>query len=631
MIKHFFHEGCLDGISGLFSVACTLGCVDGADSGRIYYTEVDDTFTAEGRFDGFCVKAQITKQGEVYVRQDVFTNTSDTPIKLYKYRQRFLLEGGRNQVYTQYNSWLRESEGAWQEIVSGVRVANSGTRMTEGGTPFLGIWNETSQSGMAFHMLPNARWSIDAFPVWMERGYSSLAVEMGMDDSGLHLEVYPGEAIHLPEIIFFSIKDKISLDSYKLHQYIRENMPRKAQPVLYNCWLCNFDAYNFDLIQSQIRPAAEMGVEYFVIDAGWFGKNADWSTSVGDWTERTEDAFCGRMRELAELVRENHMRFGLWLEPERASEDSILAKEHPEFFFRNRAGGLCFDFSNDAAREYITRETIRLIDTYGIEFFKFDSNETAFLDAGGTAFYRYFEGHRKYVEAVRAYAPDIYLSCCASGGMRMELGQMRLFDSFWMTDNEDPYDQVRIYRDTLLRMAPSMIEKWAAVKTVDTKQKERLIKDGSTERLIAASGPIWDTVTSVPLRYMCGFLSDGVPGFTCNLNELSPETKAAFKETITQFKKERDFYRHALCRVLCRENGVTVLQFADENKSVIKIFAEDARQNALTVYPVLQADAMYSDGETEKSGAEFMRDGLKTHISYRDRYHEFVLLKKSIT
>lgn len=626
-MKRFFHDGCIDGVSGLVSVSCSLGCVDGADAGHMQYTESGNTFTAIGTFDGFCTKTQIEKKAAVYVRRDTFMNTTNAPIKLYKYRQRFLLEGGRNLAYTQYNSWLGESEGAWQEIVSGVRVANRGTRMTEGGTPFLGIWNETSQCGTAFHMLPNAKWSIDAFPVWMERGYSSLAVEMGMDDSGLHLLVLPGEEICLPEIIFFSIKDKLCLDSFKLHQYIRENMPRKAQPVLYNCWLCNFDDYNFDLIQSQIQPAAEMGAEYFVIDAGWFGKNADWSTSVGDWTERTEDAFCGRMRELADLVRAHDMRFGLWMEPERASEGSILAKEHPEFFFRNRAGGYCLDFSCDAAREHITRETIRLIDTYGIDFLKFDFNETAFLDTSGTAFYRYFEGHRKYIEAVRAYAPDIYLSCCASGGMRMELGQMRLFDSFWMTDNEDPYDQARIYRDTLLRLSPSMIEKWAAVKTVDTKQKERLIKDGTTERLIAASGPIWDTVTSVPLRYMCGFLSDGVPGFTCNLNELSSEVKAAFKETIIKFKKERDFYCRAICHVLCKENGVTVLQFADENKSVIKIYAEGARQNTITVYPVLQSDAVYTDGETEKSGAEIIRDGLVTRVSYRDRYHEFVLKK----
>lgn len=630
MIKQFFHDGCIDGVSGLFSVACERGCVDGADAAKIKYIQLGDTFTATGEFDGFCVNARIEKKDEVYVRHDTFTNTGEAPIQLYKYRQRFLLEGGENQAYTQYNSWLNESEGAWQDIVSGVRVANRGTRMTEGGTPFLGIWNKTSRSGVAFHMLPNARWSMETFPVWMERGYSNLVVEMGIDDSGLHLTVLPGEEIRLPEIIFFNMKDKIGMDSYKLHQYIRESMPRKSQPVLYNCWLCNFDAYDFDLIQSQIQPAAVLGVEYFVIDAGWFGKNADWSTSVGDWTERTEDAFCGRMRELADSVRAHNMRFGLWMEPERASEDSMIAKAHPEFFFRNNAGGLCLDFSLDAAREYITKETIRLIDTYGIEFFKFDFNATACLDASGAAFYRYFEGHRKYIEALRAYSPDIYLSCCASGGTRMELGQMRLFDSVWMTDNEDPYAQIRIYRDTLLRMHPSMIEKWAAVKTVDIKQATRLDKDGKTNRLIAASGPIWDTIVSVPLQYMCGFLSDGVPGFSCNLNELSPTVQTAFAETVERYKREREFYQQAGCRVLSTTCGLTVLQFADENKSVIKIFAEDARQNTVTVYPVLRADAIYTDGETERSGAEIMQDGIKTRISYKDRYHETVLIKKAL-
>ena len=624
-MRKFFHDGCIDGVSGLFSVSCDIGDVDGADKAQIQYAETDGTFSARGVFDGFCIQAQIVKKGEVYVRRDAFTNTSDAPIKLYKYRQRFLLEGGRNLAYTQYNSWLHESEGAWQDIVSGIRVANRGTRMTDGGTPFLGVWNESSQSGVAFHMLPNARWSMEAFPVYMERDYSSLAVEMGIDDGGLHLAVLPGETISLPEIIFFKMTDKISMDSYKLHRYIHENMPRKKQPVLYNCWLCNFDDYNFDLMQSQMQPARDLGVEYFVIDAGWFGKDADWSSSVGDWTERTEDAFCGRMRELADAVRAHNMRFGLWMEPERASENSIIAKTHPEFFFRNSAGGLCLNFALDKAREYITKETFRLIDTYGVEFFKFDFNATAYLDTSGAAFYRYFEGHRKYIEAVRAYRPDIYLSCCASGGMRMELSQMRLFDSVWMSDNEDPYDQIRIYRDTLLRLAPSMIEKWAAVKTVDAKQKERLCKDGSTERLIAASGPIWDTIVSVPLPYMCGFLSDGILGFSCNLNELSAETLKAFGETVEAFKKEREFYRLATCRVLCKEQGLTALQFANAHKSVIKIYAEGARQNTITVYPALETSAVYTDCETERSGAEIMQNGIKTSISYKDRYHEITL------
>ena len=628
-MRQFYHAGEIDGLSGLFAVSCQKGVVDGADNAKITYTENEGNLTAEGIFDGFSVKAVIEKADDaVYVRRDYFINTSEEPIVLYKYRQRFAFEGGNNQVYSQYNSWLHESEGMWREVGSGIRVASIGNRMTEGGTPFVAVWNEGNQRGTALHLIPNAKWSIHVSKSFVSRDYSMLSVELGMAEDGLHLSVLPGETISLPEIVFYAFTDKISMDSDKLHRYLHKSMPRKSQPVLYNCWLCNYDAYNFELIAEQIQPAKDLGAEYFVIDAGWFGQNIEWSSSVGDWTERTQDAFRGRMRELADLVRKNGMKFGLWMEPERANVNAVPYKEHPEYFHRDRGGDLYLDFASDAAREYITKETIRLIDTYGIDFFKFDFNQTACIDFSGAAFYRYFEGHKRYIEAIRAHKPDLYISCCASGGIRMEIGQMRLFDSVWMSDNEDPYAQGRILRDTIRRMAPSMIERWAAVKTVEMGQRERLIKNGGTERLVAVSGPIWDNIVSVPIPYMCGFLSPGIVGFTCNLNELSLTAKEAFREMVCRYKKEREFFKTAACRILTAEDGLTVLQYYDETRIFIQIFAEGARQNTITVYPYLSENTSYQIENETKSGTAIMQEGIEVEISPYARYHEIDILTK---
>lgn len=37
------------------------------------------------------------------------------------------------------------------------------------------------------------------------------------------------------------------------------------------------------------------------------------------------------------------------------------------------------------------------------------------------------------------------------------------FDSFWLSDNQSPYEGVRIFKDTIKRVAPQMIEKWATI------------------------------------------------------------------------------------------------------------------------------------------------------------------------
>jgi len=45
----------------------------------------------------------------------------------------------------------------------------------------------------------------------------------------------------------------------------------------------------------------------------------------------------GRMTEFADLVRSLGMKFGLWMEPERALPTSKAAKEHPEFYLEGDA------------------------------------------------------------------------------------------------------------------------------------------------------------------------------------------------------------------------------------------------------------------------------------------------------
>ena len=42
----------------------------------------------------------------------------------------------------------------------------------------------------------------------------------------------------------------------------------------------------------------------------------------------------------------------------------------------------------------------------------------------------------------------------------MELGQGMLFDDFWLSDNQGPYEGIRIVKDTLKRMPSALIQRW---------------------------------------------------------------------------------------------------------------------------------------------------------------------------
>ena len=75
-----------------------------------------------------------------------------------------------------------------------------------------------------------------------------------------------------------------------------------------------------------------MGVELFLIDAGWFGFTEDWAAEIGNWTENQIGGYKGRVRELGDYVRSLGMKFGMWLEPERVLKNTEAYKSHPEYY-----------------------------------------------------------------------------------------------------------------------------------------------------------------------------------------------------------------------------------------------------------------------------------------------------------
>ena len=95
-----------------------------------------------------------------------------------------------------------------------------------------------------------------------------------------------------------------------------------------------------------------------------------------------------------------------------------------------------------------------------MEFIKFDFNCDAKVDDQCRDFADYNADYRRFIREVRERHPGIYLEGCASGGLMMDLGWARDFDSFWLSDNQSPIYGLRIAKDTMLRLPPSKIERW---------------------------------------------------------------------------------------------------------------------------------------------------------------------------
>lgn len=609
MLKENAH---LTGVTSFFCAYGSFGVADGSDTDLAKAVESEMGFSAE--YDKFSVKCELKEyENGVYSRNDYFTAKEDVVLNCYN--SRFYLENGDYEVYTQFSAWQNESMGSWQDLVTGIEVANHGIRTTHSAAPMLAVHNKGNGKIYVFHLLPNAKWKMKITKVAITDRNNGVIIETGINEKGLNMKVAKGETIEMPQLFVFEAKSKIDLDAWKLHTVYNRLYPRKNLPVLYNSWMLKFDQIDIENILLQADTAAELGVEQFLIDAGWFGSTENWGNEIGNWEENLVGGFRGKLGKVAEYVRSKGMKFGIWLEPERALKCTKAYENHPEYYKEGNDGYVFLNFANDKAREYITGITLGLIEKYKLRFMKFDFNASLAFDMDGDGFYRYLKGAKKYVEDVRAKYPDLYITNCASGGTRMDLYQQTIYDSIWYSDNQSPLAGLRIIKDTALRMPPCHLEKWDVRRYLGG-----VPRYGSKELValpVSCHNATWDSVCSVTPAYTHEFLTGGPIGFSTDIASYPEEEIKALKEHIAQFKRDREFYKNATLRIIHDAKGITVLQYSDIdlNRAIIQVFTDVALQYRFTFYPVLSENKTYLFEGKEYTAKELYENGIELCIS----------------
>lgn len=611
-IKRIINTGdSATGIGGFFSAYGSFGIVDGKDDDILKIEATDSGYRAE--YDDFSVNCNITEyENNVYLRSDCFIAKRD--LILNSFTSRFMLESGDYEVYTQYSSWQNESVGKWQELANSVEVSNLGIRTTEGATPMMAIKNKGNGKILVFHLMPNAQWKIKISRRPLAQKNDIILIETGINNVGLNMKIKTGEAIVMPKVYVFKATSDIDLDSWKLHTAFLKDYKRKNLPIIYNTWMSKFDNISYDEMVKQADACADLGIEYFLIDAGWFGERKSWDNSIGEWEERPDGRLDGKLTELSKYVRGLGLHFGLWIEPERALKATDAVKKHPEYYIMGNGNDAFLDYSNPEAREYIFNVVCGLIEKYSLEIIKFDFNASLGFDETGSGFYRYLEGQREFIKALRNKYPYLYLVNCASGGNRMEMNQMEFFDSIWYSDNQSFVEGIRIYKDTIKRFLPSAMQKWDV--RVFANGFPKYGSETKSSLPINCNNATWDSVINVDNSYTYAFLKGGVMGFSADIAGYPDSEKELLKKLIVEYKVQRDFYGNALVKILYDTANITAFQYFDASMDniVIHVFCRDVFQSHITVYPFLNSNMKYLYNDRVYNGEELMNDGIVVEI-----------------
>jgi alpha-galactosidase len=222
-----------------------------------------------------------------------------------------------------------------------------------------------------------------------------------------------------------------------------------------------------------VAAAAEVGAQVFCIDAGWYDDTGDWWPSVGDW-EPSATRFPGGLGEVIDAIKAAGMVPGLWIEPEVVGVRSPVATRLPDSAFFQRHGRriveqerYVLDLRDQAARDHLDAVIDRLVDEYGIGYFKFDYNVSpgagteVDADSPGDGLLGHNRAYSAWVDALHARFPHVILENCSSGGMREDFAQTSRFQVQSTSDQQDYRLYPAIAAAAPLMMLPEQAASWA--------------------------------------------------------------------------------------------------------------------------------------------------------------------------
>ena len=482
--------------------------------------------------------------------------------------------------------------------------------------------------------------------VLLSRQKDSLQAVMGLDpDPGpFRTRLAPGEAFESPVVFLSGFRDGPDGAGNILRRWVRAvlgNPLTWKDPnyplVVNNSWGGGMDV-NEEIALRMVRDSAELGVDMFHQDAGWF-------RGVGDWYPHPQK-FPNGLAAIADAAHKRGLRFGLWVDWTQAglsTEPGALNAADPKVrdwmvtdlpadWKPEPFKGQTIDLGAPDAKQWAQREVERIVTDYHLDMLEHDGYLVAhgcdrtdhphaapdplnkcIYKSWGSYWVDSINSTDVSYHAVRAYYdiysklrqnhPGLLFEICNDGGRMVDFGSASHGDYFSITDTYDPLSNRRAFYDTSfvlpLAMLESYVEKWPVPRIEN-------------------------------FRYM---LRSGMMGWLTimlDTNAWSAEQHEEAKQEIELYKKElRPLIRDAnLYHISSRPDGIhwDGMEYWDtgRDKGVVYAFrgtVEDEKTHSFSLQG-LELSARYrlrfhdhSSPDRTVTGQELVRSGLKVALS----------------
>ncbi len=398
-------------------------------------------------------------------RSCVVRNTGTEPFTIENVASASVQIPYADEYYVTYmgSAWQNEFEIQKSKITKAAVVAESKAGYSVAtNAPYFAVDDGTATESYGNVWFGALQWSGNWRISAVKNDMRETSITAGINSFDFTYVLNGGESFEAP-ILSCGFTDKgHGQASRNLHDYQRLTTKAtywkdKPIPILYNSWT----AFEFDINEEQLcklaERAADLGVELFVVDDGWFKGRVDDKAGLGDWVV-DENKFPHGLNYLINKVNDLGLMFGIWIEPEMVNPDSDLYRAHPDwiinfptretFISRNQ---YVLNLAREDVYQYIENAMDNLLDKHNIGYLKFDMNRLI-TQAGWPEeenqqklWYDYVKNFYRLLDHINEKHPKLLIENCAHGGGRADLAMTKWCARVNRSDNQDPVDMIHLH------------------------------------------------------------------------------------------------------------------------------------------------------------------------------------------
>ena len=432
----------------------------------------------------------------------------ERPLDLAALRIIMPLPARANEIMDFTGRWTRERAPQRMPVSDGShrRAARRGRPGHD--APYLTVVGEEG-----FQFRSREVWAVHV--AWS--GDSEVSVERLPEGAGVHSAVVaagellapgeirlgPGDQYCSPDVLLAWSNAGLDGLSEAFHGYARglDAHPNSPRPLTLNTWEAVYFDHDPGTLTRLAALAAQVGVERFVLDDGWFAGRPDDRSGLGDWVVDTSKWPDG-VQQLADAVHGHGMGFGLWFEPEMVNPGSELARAHADWVLGTRIGPttwrhqLVLDLTRREVREHLLERIDHAVRTLGLDYIKWDHNRdlhgaVAHVD-GAHAVHRQTLAAYELIDTLHQRHPALEIESCASGGARVDLGILSRTQRVWPSDTNDPIERQMIQRWTGLLLPPEVVGSHVGPARAHTTHRTSSLDFRFVTALFGHAGIEWD-------------------------------------------------------------------------------------------------------------------------------------------